>query len=138
MQGFSTRICNVITSDFRIFALMEAVDYVSAAGIRYRMPKAAMSDLASIPRGLWNLLPPPGENGAEYGIAAYLHDCAYRNTLQIVNADGTVSIANLSKADCDLLLKEAMLYCGVPEAIVETIYEAVNLAGGSSYKEDRS
>ena len=129
---------------------MEAVDYVSAAGIRYRMPKAATSDLASIPRGLWNLLPPPGENGAEYGIAAYLHDTAYRNTLLVwpvgsmpngtpIPNDNTGWIkASLSKPDCDLLLKEAMLYCGVPEAIVETIYEAVNLAGGSSYKEDRS
>ena len=102
------------------------------------MPEGAQSDLASIPRELWSLLPPAGEIGSEYALAAFLHDTAYRNTLKIVQADGSVIPANLSKHDCDSLLKEAMLACQVPISIAETIYEAVNLAGSSAFNGDRN
>ena len=136
-QGFQTRYANTVTSDFRIFALLDAIDYIALDGTRYRLPKAARSDLASIPRPLWSLLPPTGADGAEYGLAAFLHDLCYRDTLLLVNPDGSTQLAHLTKERSDNLLREAMLACQVPAAIVETIYEAVVLAGGSSFAGDR-
>jgi hypothetical protein len=148
---FSTRIASTDTSDFRIFVFINDIFYLSLAGNLYCLPRNGFTDLASIPRPLWSLLPPQGENGAEYGLAAAGHDFSYRNTLLVwpagANPDGSLIPnaangwvkANLSKPDCDSLLKEMMISgCQVPETIAETIYEAVNLAGGSSYKEDRS
>jgi hypothetical protein len=137
-QGFSTRYANTVTADFRHFGLLDAVDYFAVDGTHYRIPRGAQSDLASIPQPLWSLLPPTGEDGSEYGLAAYGHDAAYRNTLQIVDASGEVTKANLTKSQCDNLLKEMMLACQVPESIVLAIYEAVNLCGQSSFNEDRS
>jgi hypothetical protein len=101
------------------------------------MPRGAQSDLASIPKPLWSILPPAGSDGAEYGMAAFGHDCAYRNTLQVVSLDGTVSPANLPKAACDLLLREMMIVCEVPSDIIEIIYKAVSIAGSSSFNADR-
>jgi hypothetical protein len=147
---FSTRIATVDTSDFRHFILMDSVEYLSMAGVLYRLPRFAPSDLASIPEACWSLLSPAGRDGAEYALAAYGHDCAYQNTLLVWPATAlppTVVVPNdntgwvkaaLLKPDCDLLLKEMMLACLVPAVIVETIYEAVNLAGQSSFNEDRS
>lgn len=135
--GFSTRFANTLTVDFRIFALMEPIDYIAQDGTHYRMPKAARSDLASIPRPLWALLPPAGDDGAEYGLPAFLHDCSYRGTLNLIQEDGTAILAMVTKERADLLLKESMELCGVPPAIVLTIYEGVRLGGASSFREDR-
>jgi len=147
---FSTRIATTDTTDFRHFVLMDCIEYLSLSGILYRCPRFAPSDLASIPEACWSLLSPAGRDGAEYGLAAYSHDCAYQNTLLVWPAgsmpngtpipnDNTGWIkAALLKPDCDLLLKEMMLACLVPVDIVDTIYEAVRLAGQSSFNEDRS
>ena len=135
--GFSTRYAVTVTSDFRIFAMMEPVDFFARDGRHFRIPKAATSDLASIPRPAWSLLPPAGTDGAEYALAAFGHDAAYRNTLLLVNADGTTQKAALSKEDCDLFLREAMIACNVPMDIVFAIYEAVRLAGSSAFAGDR-
>ena len=136
-HGFQTRYANTVTSDFRHFGLLDDIDFYAINGTRYRIPRGAQSDLASIPQPLWSLLPPTGEDGSEYGLAAFGHDAEYRNTLQIVDATGAVTKANLTKPQCDSLLKEMMLDCQVPAAIVQTIYEAVVLAGGSSFAGDR-
>jgi hypothetical protein len=134
---FSTRIATVITSDFRIFDNLEPVYYLSNDGTLYQIPKNATSDLASIPRELWSLLPPAGTTGAEYALAAFGHDSAYRNTLLLWNGSAWV-LATLEKPDCDLLLREMMIACQVPEDVVDTIYEAVRLGGAGSFKDDRA
>ena len=147
---FSTRISSVDTSDFRHFMPTDSVEYFSLAGVLYRFPRYAPTDLASIPRPLWALLPPQGENGAEYGLAARGHDNFYQDTALLwpagatppevfVPNDNTGWIkANLSKSDSDLLLKEMMLACKVPEDIAETIYQAVRLGGQAAFDADRS
>jgi hypothetical protein len=135
--GFTTHYATTLTVDFRIFALVEFIDYTAENGEVYRMPKAARSDLASIPRPLWSLLPPAGEDGAEYGLCAFLHDLCYRNTLLRVLPDGSTQLAALPKDRCDLLLKESMELCGVPAHIVFEIYEGVRLGGQGSFCEDR-
>jgi hypothetical protein len=133
---FSTRIASVITSDFRIFDFTAPVYYLTIDGELLCLPKDAFTDLASIPRPLWSLLPPQGENGAEYGLAAAAHDFMYRNTMLLWSGTAWVKAA-FPKSKCDLLLKEMMLGCQVPELIAETIYQAVNLAGESSFNGDR-
>lgn len=135
---FSTRYALTLTPDFRIFALMEPVRFTAKDGTVYEMPKAARSDLASIPRALWALLPPAGEDGAEYALAACLHDLAYRGTLKRVLPDGSAVLAMLAKEASDLLLKEAMEACGVPARIVFEICEGVRLGGASAFAEDRT
>ena len=147
---FSTRIASTDTSDFRLFVLMDSVEYMSQAGTLYRIPKLAQSDLASIPHYLWSELPPQGEDGAEYGLAAFGHDSAYRDTLLVwpennvlagapIPNDNTGWIkATLSKFDCDLLLKEMMLACLVAKNIALIIYEGVNFAGSAAFNKDRS
>jgi hypothetical protein len=45
--------------------------------------------------------------------------------------------AELTKDDCDNLLKEAMTLSGVDSVTVETIYEGVRLGGASSFRQDR-
>jgi hypothetical protein len=146
---FSTRIASIDTSDFRNFCLMDSIEYLSLAGVLYRIPKFCWSDLASIPRPLWSELPPQGEDGAEYGLAAYGHDAAYRDRLLMWPAgsmpngtpipnDNTGWIkATLPKADCDLLLKEMMLACKVPDLIAEVIYQGVHIGGQSAFDKDR-
>ena len=115
----------------------------------YRFPRYAPTDLASIPRPLWSFLPPSGEDGAEYGLAARGHDNFYQDTALVwppgatppavfVPNDNTGWVkASLSKADSDLMLKEMMLACKVPADIVYTIYEAVKIGGQPAFDNDR-
>lgn len=147
---FSTRVASTDTVDFRHFMLTASVEYFSLAGVLYRLPRFATSDLASIPDELWSLLPPQGKDGAEYGLAAFGHDCAYQDTLLMWPAgskqDGT-PIPNdntgwvkttLARDDCDLLLGEMMAACKVPVEIVEEIYAGVRFGGKWAFDEDRA
>jgi Protein of unknown function (DUF1353) len=147
---FSTRIATTDTYDFRLFCLMDSIEYLSLDGTLYRIPRLTWSDLASIPDELWSLLPPQGKDGAEYGLAAFAHDAAYRDKLlmwpagsmpngaPIPNENTGWIKAELPKDKCDLLLKEAMLACKVPENIVNIIYEGVRLGGQHAFNTDRS
>ncbi len=147
---FSTRIATVDTSDFRLFCLMDSIEYLTMDGILYRVPRLMWTDLASIPDALWSLLPPQGKDGSEYGLPAAFHDAAYRDKLIVWPAgsmpsgvpmpnDNTGWVkATLPKEKCDLLLREMMLACRVPEIIAETIYQAVRLGGQHAFNEDRA
>jgi hypothetical protein len=147
---FSTRIASTDTVDFRHFILMDSVEYFSLAGDLFRLPRFGKSDLASIPRPLWALLPPQGEDGAEYGLCAFGHDLAYLDTLLVwpsnhvlagvpIPNDNTGWIkASLPRPECDLLLREMMLACKVPEAIAEEIYLGVKLGGQWAFDNDRA
>lgn len=124
----------VRSKDGRNFVLQEIVDFVSEDGNTYRMPVGATSDGASTPPEIWLNFPPFGS----YWLAAFLHDCAYRNTLEVFDIGEQVwSRASLSKATCDSLLKEAMDYAGTHEFTKEAIYNGVVIGGGSSFEADR-
>lgn len=56
--------------DGKWFRLVEPLDYVSVAGVVYRVPIGVNTDFASIPRGLRNIIPRVGTHGK----AAVLHD----------------------------------------------------------------
>ncbi len=136
--GFQTRFALTLTVDFRNFAMMEQVPYLAADGTLYIIAKGARSDLASIPRMLWSLLPPAGEDGAEYGLCAYLHDVLYRRKIKVQESGGTLrDCPEMTKDRADLLLKESMELCGVPAHIVTMIYEGVRLGGQAAWDSDR-
>ena len=128
--GFNNLPFKVSSSDGRNFILLEDVIYLTQDGSKsYIMPAGASSDGASTPPEIWLNFPPFGT----YWPAAYLHDCAYRGTLQTL--DG--KLAMLSKNDCDELLKDAMIACGTHQFTRDAIYEGVALAGQSSFDSDR-
>lgn len=70
------------------------------------IPAGMLTDLASIPRLVWNILPPTGK----YGAAAIVHD-RLCNTLQVTQAGKTIPI---DRARADAILGEAMEVLEVP------------------------
>ncbi len=130
MPGFQSIIFEVATEDGRNFKLMKPVTYIALDGTVFVIPKGASTDGASTPAELWPLIPPFGN----YWPAAFLHDAAYQNTLELTNGNK----ANLPKDRCDDLLKEAMISLGVPVYLVQEIYDGVKFGGWSAFREDRS
>ena len=130
MNGFhSLYYSGICDQDGRNWKCTSPIQFVAKDGTGYQIPIGAPTDGASIPAIFWTKLPPFGK----YWLAAVLHDAAYNGTLELL--DGTK--ANLTKAQCDDLLKEAMEASGVDPVTVEAIYEAVHLFGGPSFKGDR-
>lgn len=81
------------------------------------IPAGMLTDLASIPRLVWNLLPPSGS----YGAAAIVHD-RLCNTLEITQSGQAIKI---TRAQADAVLGEAMEVLKVPWLKRVTISSAV-------------
>jgi hypothetical protein len=92
-------------------------DVPCAGGNRIKIPAGFITDFASIPKILWNILPPT----AGYGKAAVIHDGLYR----------TMGLATRKQAD-DVLM-EAMVVLGVDWLTRQAIYWGVRVGGRSSY-----
>jgi hypothetical protein len=82
------------------------------------VPAGFVTDFASIPRFLWNLLPPTGQ----YGKAAVVHDYCYR------------TLGFVTKSIADQVFREGMIVLGVPSWKINTIYYAVKFFGRRAYK----
>jgi hypothetical protein len=82
------------------------------------IPLGFITDFASVPKLLWNVMPPTGK----YGKAAVVHDFLYR----------TPHMA--TKAEADNVFLEAMTALGVGRFTRQTMYWGVRMFGGSSYK----
>jgi len=121
------------TSDGRNIVLLEDLVYVAKNGVQYLMPTGSKSDGASTPKAIWNLIPPFGT----YWMGTVLHDGAYRNVLQSLNADGTRSPVTLTRDQSDDLLLEAMDSLGVEMLLRDAIYEGVHLGGEIPFDDDR-
>lgn len=131
-SGFKNLPLKVSSKDGRNFILLEPAIYQATDGSLYSMPVGAASDGASTPSELWPLIPPFGS----YWPAAYLHDCAYRDTLQVWDG-GKFILATLPKTRCDELLRESMESLGVSLVERDTIFEGVVIGGTSSFDSDR-
>jgi hypothetical protein len=68
-------------------------------------PRGMSTDFASIPRGVWNLIPKRGKHDR----AAVIHDAAYRGHLHDVLGNSF----HVSKRVADDLFDEALSVCGV-------------------------
>lgn len=74
--------------------------------------KGFVTDLASIPRGLWNIIPRTGK----YDRAAVIHDVLYKNN-------------GVTRKIADDVLYEAMVTCGVGAFQRRLIYWGVRSGG---------
>lgn len=105
--------------DGRHYRLIAAFDYETCIGDlgKISVPEDFVTDFASIPRGLWNLLPPTGY----YGKAAVLHDYLYRCT-------------DVPRDICDRVFLEAMEVLQVKWITRRLMYRAVRIFGGRARK----
>ena len=136
MQGFQNKIAQVVTMDGRNVKFVDSIDYVAVDGTRYRIPRGADSDGISSPAASWPVRPPFGQDW----LAGVLHDCAYRNTLLIVTELGETEStrkSNLTKEQCDNLLREAAISLGDSAAIADALYYGVREFGWRAFNEDR-
>lgn len=106
--------------DGKNYRVTQAFDYHTDVYplVAVQVPKNFLTDFASVPRLMWNILPPTGM----YGKAAVIHDYLYR----------TKGVA--TRAEADAVFLEAMTALGVTRATRETMYWAVRMFGRSSYK----
>ncbi|EGV2929238.1 DUF1353 domain-containing protein, partial [Salmonella enterica] len=82
------------------------------------VPAGFVTDLATIPRIFWTILPPDGK----YAKAAIIHDWMYDNALR-------------TKKEADLIFLDGMTVLGVPKWKRIIMYYAVRLFGRGSYSE---
>lgn len=80
------------------------------------VPAGFVTDLASVPRIFWTLLPPDGK----YAKAAIIHDYLYDNALR-------------TKKEADLIFLDGMTVLGVPKWKRTVMYWAVRMFGRGNY-----
>ncbi|OZU14097.1 phage tail protein [Salmonella enterica subsp. enterica serovar Altendorf] len=84
------------------------------------VPAGFVTDLATVPRIFWTLLPPDGK----YAKAAIIHDYLYDNALR-------------TKKEADLIFLDGMTVLGVPKWKRTIMYWAVRLFGRGNYRNDQ-
>ncbi|AUX78708.1 DUF1353 domain-containing protein [Sinorhizobium fredii] len=84
-----------------------------------KVPRGFVTDLASIPRPLWSILP----RQARYTYPAVLHDFLYW-------------FQPCEREEADDVLRLAMEELDVPAATSSTIYGAVRMGGAASWREN--
>lgn len=99
------------------WTLRDQFIYDSSVGA-ITVPAGFVTDFASVPRVLWNVLPPFGR----YGKAAIVHDFLYRTK------------GYASKPVADAIFLEAMKALGVSTLVRYAMFYAVRLFGGRAYK----
>lgn len=112
MEGFDewARIQKLPLPDGSIkFKLLRDLMYRSTAGSVYVVKEGFVSDLLTIPRCLWWLIPPH-----KYPSAAILHDYFCRESW-------------ISRADGDQLFYEALLHSNAPNWKAKVMYWCVRL-----------
>lgn len=90
----------------------------TSLGQEYR--DSSITDLASVPRIFWTLLPPDGK----YANAAIIHDYLYDNALR-------------TKKEADLIFLDGMTVLGVPKWKRIVMYLAVRWFGRGMYGKER-
>lgn len=82
-----------------------------------QVPKGTVTDLATVPRILWSVVPPLGL----YTKAAIIHDYLYQNAIK-------------NKKYADDVFLEAMTVAGVPKCRRWLMYQAVRIFGRGAYQ----
>lgn len=123
MSSF-TKPLKVENVDARRWKLLEEFDYfIGAVDSKesVNVPAGTVTDFASIPRPLWNILPPWGK----YGKAAVIHDFMYSQH-QITSNGKQVDI---ERKQADDIFLEAMKVLGVGTITRYAMYYAVRVFG---------
>ena len=98
------------------------VGYLGSSDI-VEVPKGFESDFASVPRGLWNLLPPDGP----YTQSAVLHDFLYSKR------GNSPEGRNRTRKECDLIFLEAMVVLNVSAWKRYIMFWSVRIFGGLAW-----
>lgn len=101
--------------------LDSAVSYRLQSGEVSTVREGFIFDWASIPRIFAGVLPPSGDGKNCYGIAALFHDWLYCHR--------KIGGRPVTRAECDEVFLEIMLYVGVSRWLARTMWLAVRLAG---------
>lgn len=118
MSAFTTPL-ELTYLDGRTWCLLIEFDFASEVLERIiRVPAGCETDFASIPRVLWNILPPVGR----YGKAAVVHDFLYRTK------------GEATRAQADRVFLEGMTALDVGVLTRTLMYLGVRVGGRSSYK----
>lgn len=117
---FTNKLSLTPNKDGVTWTLDHAFGYWSARTSVVSVPKDFVTDLASIPKIFWNILPPFGK----YTEAAVIHDYVYRTHL-------------FRRAVCDGILLEAMRLCDVPRWQRVVIYLAVRAFGWMAWRDEK-
>lgn len=96
------------------------------SGVWIYIEKGARTDLASIPRVAWSLLPPDGP----WLKAAVLHDSLYRLRGEVARLGHS---APYTREESDGILLEAMGVVGVDDPHAKLIFRAVRLGGARGW-----
>lgn len=91
-------------------------------GATIYLERDSETDLASIPRVAWGLLPPDGA----WLLPAVFHDALYRQTGNVARIGHPLAF---TKAEADRLFLDGMRHVGVSRLKRSVIYRAVRLAG---------
>jgi hypothetical protein len=105
------------------FLVMAPLVYLSKDGQGYTVPAGVTTDFASVPRVLWNVLPPFGKHTR----ASVLHDWLYQAA-----PDG------MTRGKADDLFRQAMDVCGVGWFTRQTMWAGVRSGGWVPWKKYRS
>ena len=123
MSSFTTPLDIRALDDGKTFQVVNPFRYrigdVKSKNI-ITVPEGFKTDFASVPRILWNILPPWGK----YGKAAVLHDYLYYSGM-------------FERKECDKIFLEAMKELGVGWIARKTIYSGVRIGGWIAWNKHR-
>jgi len=135
-KGFQNKTLDVRTGDGADDVLLEPLLYIASDGKFYRVPIGGSTDGISTPSAIRNI---PGFNSTgDDWFSGVLHDSAYRNELEVCDALGIWSKANLTQDKADALILDAMESQGVGFIRRHTIYRALRMFGSFAFASDRA
>jgi hypothetical protein len=112
--------------DGRKWKVLKAFEYLTQQSELVVVPVGFVTDFASIPKVLWNVLPPTGS----YGKAAVVHDLLYRTAVvRVTTSIGSTYDRAIDRARADAIFLEAMQTLGVGWFTRSTIYSGVRVGG---------
>lgn len=113
--------------------------YQTAAGGTVYIYVGFTTDGASVPRALWWLYPPFGD---DYENAAVLHDYLYRHATQRLESGGFEYYGSdgghISRAEADALMREVMEVDGFRRTGRAVVYRSVRVGGGGAWRRYRA
>lgn len=134
MSSFTSELV-VQSIDERKWKVMERFNYnidTADSVNAVEVPVGFITDFASIPRILWNVLPPWGK----YGKAAVIHDYMYtEHKHSVYSAEGVESFVQIERKQADGIFLQAMEVLGVNKITRYAMYYAVRVFGNKPWND---
>jgi hypothetical protein len=105
------------------YVLERDFSYDSSAFGRITAPEGMQTDFASVPRVIWSYLSPE-DPCILWG--SLIHDYLYA-------VGGQLALRRLTRAECDSVLREAMLVCGARSTQAAVVYRCLRAFGGGHW-----